>query len=40
VIALAGVALRWQKIARTGAAAAHLSKAADVGGKPSPALPR
>ena len=40
VTALAGVALRWQKIARTGAAAAHLSKAADVGGQSSPALPQ
>ena len=40
--ALAGVALRWQKIARTGAAAAHLSRTADVGDQPSPvaALPR
>ena len=40
VTALAGVALRWQKLARTGAAAAHLSQTADVGGQPSPVLPR
>mgnify|MGYP002620571340 CR=1 FL=1 len=40
--ALAGVALRWQKLVRTGAAAAHLSQAADVGDQASPAvaLPR
>ncbi|MBX6751139.1 MAG: glycosyltransferase [Micromonosporaceae bacterium] len=40
--ALAGVAMRWQKIARTGAAAAHLSRTAHVGERPSPvaAFPR